>query len=173
MAAAVSTPLAIAADRPSPSDVKAAYLYNFGKFVRWPDAAGQVPMVICIAGKDPFGQTVAHLVTGERIRDRPLQVRTLERPEDAGTCAILFVGSTERSRVPGYLAAVLGKPILTVSDAPDFLARGGMIQFVAEEDHIRFSVNLNAAGRSGLSLSSELLKVAVTVVGNAGSGGAR
>ena len=168
VAATGFAPPVAAADQPSPGDVEAAYLYNFGKFVRWPDAAAHGPMLICVAGRDPFGQTVARLITGEQINGRALQTRSVERAEDAQGCSILFVGAAERAHLDGYLAAAAGKPILTVSDTPDFLARGGIIQFVVEENHVRFSVNLNAASHSGLSLSSELLKVAVTVIGNAG-----
>lgn len=161
------------ADRASLDDVEAAYLYNFGKFVRWPESAGHGPLIICVAGKTPFGQTVARLVNDERIDDRPLQVRSLDRPEDAQSCSVLFVGTAARTRLDGYLAATDGKPVLTVSDSPDFVARGGIIQFVFEENHVRFSVNLNAASRNGLGLSSELLKVAISVTGGPGNGGPR
>jgi hypothetical protein len=75
--------------------------------------------------------------------------------------------------VDTFLAAAEGKPILTVSDSPDFLAHGGMIQFVQVEDHVRFSVNLDACSRHSVALSSELLKVAVAVTGKSGTGGAK
>lgn len=166
-------PAAAGTDRASLGDVEAAYLYNFGKFVRWPDDPGHGPMLICVAGKDSFAQTVAHLVTGERLNDRPLQVRALDRAEAVLGCSILFVGAEQRAQLDRYLAAAQGKPILTVGDSPDFLARGGIVQFVFEEDHVRFSVNLNAANRNGLALSSQLLKVAVNIVGKSGPGGAR
>lgn len=153
------------AQKSSRDDVQAAYLYNFGKFVRWPDRAGNGPLVVCVAGQDSFRQAIEKLVTGEQIEGRPLEVRSIERPESAGGCAILFVGTPERARTEGFLAATAGKPILTVGDGPDFLARGGMIQFVLVEDHVRFSVNLEAANRNGVNLSSELLKVAMSVNG--------
>lgn len=160
-------------DRASLGDVEAAYLYNFGKFVRWPDDPSHGPMLICVAGKDPFAQTVAHLVTGERLNDRLLQVRNPDRADAVQGCSILFVGAGQRAQLDSYLAAASGKPILTVGDSPDFLARGGIVQFVFEENHVRFAVNLNAANRNGLSLSSQLLKVAVSIVGNPATGGAR
>lgn len=166
-------PAAADTDRASLGDVEAAYLYNFGKFVRWPDDPSHGPVLICVAGKDPFAQTVAHLVTGERLNDRPLQVRNPDRAEAVQGCSILFVGAGQRAQLDSYLAAADGKPILTVGDSPDFLARGGIVQFVFEENHVRFSVNLNAANRNGLSLSSQLLKVAVSIVGNPRNGGAQ
>jgi hypothetical protein len=161
------------APQASSGDVEAAYLYNFGKFVRWPESPGRGTMFICVAGKDSFAQTVGRLVTGERIADRPLEVRSLERPNTVDGCSILYVGTGERARLAEFLAAADGKQILTVGDSPDFLARGGIIQFVLQDDHVRFSVNLNAASRNGLTLSSELLKVAISVVGGPGHGGVR
>jgi hypothetical protein len=158
------------AQKPSRDDVQAAYVYNFGKFVRWPERAGHGAIVVCVAGQDPFEQTIGKLATGGQIDGRALEIRNLERPERVGACSILFVGAAELAH--GYLAAAADKPILTVGDAPDFLARGGMIQFVLVEDHVRFSVNLDAANHCGVELSSELLKVAVSVTGKPGTGGA-
>ncbi len=161
------------AERLSRDDVEAAYLYNFGKFVRWPAARAQGPLVLCVAAPDSFSEALSHLVAGEQINQRTLEVRAVSRPEGVGECSILFVRPTEPGRVDAYLTAVGNKPILTVGDAPDFLVRGGAVQFVQMEDHVRFSVNLDAANRSGLGLSSELLKVAVSVTGKPGTGGAR
>lgn len=157
-----------AAERPSSEEVEAAYLFNFGRFVRWPESAGQGPVLICVAGQDAIEQTVSRLATGEQIQRRALAVRTLDRPEDAGGCSILFVGAGQGQRTDDFLAATEGKPILTVGDGPSFAARGGIIQFVEVEDHVRFLVNLNAASRNSLNFSSELLKVAVTVIGKPG-----
>lgn len=153
---------------PSRDEVEAAYLYNFGKFVRWP-ASAQGPLVICVAAHDGFAQTLSQLVSGEQIDQRPLRVRSLNNAEGVPGCSILFVGATESARVNAFLAAAAGRPILTVGDADDFLVRGGAIQFVLMEDHVRFSVNLTASDRSGLGLSSELLKVAVSVTTKGGA----
>ncbi len=159
------------AQRPSPDDVQAAYLYNFGKFVRWPQGADQGPIVLCVAAQDRFGQTVARLVTGEEIGGRLVEERNLDTPDGVGACSILFKGATEGGREESFLAAAEGKPILTVGDTPDFLAHGGAVQFVLVGDHVRFSVNLEACNRHRMTLSSELLKVAVMVTGNPGTGG--
>ncbi|MGA7524127.1 MAG: YfiR family protein [Acidobacteriaceae bacterium] len=160
------------AEGPSRDDVEAAYLYNFGKFVRWPAGSAQGPLLICVAAQDSFTQALAPLVAGEQIDQRPLQVKAVDDPSKVSGCSMLFIGLTDPGRIDAFLAAVEGKPILTVGDVPDFLVRGGTIQFVLMEDHIRFSVNLSAASRSGLDLSSELLKVAVSVTGRRGTGGA-
>lgn len=165
---AASSPQSAAAERPSPDEVEAAYLYNFGKFVRWPGVPAQQPLAICIAGDDAMSQVAARLTTGESIDGRPLEVKRLDGPAEAAGCSILFVGGSERERQDEYLAGVAGKPVLTVGDGPDFLVHGGMIQFQLTRRHVRFSVNLNAARHSSLQLSSELLKVAVKVVGRPG-----
>jgi hypothetical protein len=160
-------------ERPSRDEVEAAYLYNFGKFVRWPASSLRGPLVICVAAQDSLIQVLESLVGGEQIEQRQLAVKGVNEPGAVAGCSILFMGSTEAKRADTFLAAAAGRPILTVGDAPDFLVRGGTIQFVQVEDHVRFSVNLNAANRCGLSLSSELLKVAVSVTGRPGTGGAR
>ncbi|HVT99277.1 MAG TPA: YfiR family protein [Acidobacteriaceae bacterium] len=154
-------------------DVQAAYLYNFGKFVRWPQSADRGPMLVCIAGRDPIGQAVAKLVAGEEIDGRRVEERDLDSPEDEGACSILFVGLGEHAREDSFLMRAEGKPILTVGDGPDFLARGGMIQFILVGDHVRFAVNLEAINRHRIAVSSELLKVAVKVTGNPGPGGVK
>jgi hypothetical protein len=81
-------------------------------------------------------------------------------------CAILFLGESESSHLDRDLAAVAKLPILTVSDIPGFMESGGTIQFVLQENRVRFEVNLNPARKSGIVLSSQLLKVAIKVVGN-------
>lgn len=160
------------AKEPSQADVEAVYLYDFGKFVRWPAVAGTGPMLICTTGSEPFSSGLQALVAGESIEGRSLAVRRVLHPGDTAGCAILFIDSTDRAREQELLASVADKPTLTVSDAPDFLAQGGMIQFVLDSHRVRFAVNLKPVARSDLSLSSELLKVAVSVIG-APEGGAQ
>jgi hypothetical protein len=164
---------AAAPSHPSQSDVEAVYLFDFGKFVRWPTGAEQGAMRICIAGTESFKAGVEKIVANENINGRSLEVRRVLGPGEASGCAILFIDAAEGERAPELLAAVAGKPTLTVSDLTDFLTRGGMIQFELVGDRVRFSVNLGAVNRGHLAMSSELLKVALTVKGKAGDGGAR
>lgn len=154
-----------AATEPSQSDVEAVYLFDFGKFVRWPDSSASGPMQICVAGIQAFADGMQRLVSNEHIEGRGLAVRHVEGPLDTTGCSILFIDSSERDRAAALLTAVAGKPTLTVSDLPDFLDRGGMIQFLLIGKRVRFDVNLRPVTQSKLSLSSELLKVAVNVKG--------
>lgn len=156
---------------PSQYDVQAVYLFNFAKFVRWPAGAEREPLTICTVGQKEYADTLTKIVGGEHVDARPLAVRAIQRPEDATGCDILFIGATAKERLDTLLAATAGKPVLTVSDIPGFLDRGGMIQFLIIDKRVRFSVNLRPVARNGISLSSELLKVAITVNGKPTGGG--
>jgi YfiR/HmsC-like len=151
--------------KPTEYQVKAAYLYNFGKFVQWPPrtaAAKNDPFRICVLGQNPFGMMLDGL-SGQTINGQSVSARQIPRAQDAENCDVLFVGASEQGRVRAILEVIQKLPILTVSDMPHFVARGGMIEFVAQHSKVRFEVNRAAAERAGLSLSSELLKLAVKV----------
>jgi len=149
--------------KPSQSDVQAVYLYNFAKFVRWPVAFHEGNINICIAGQPAYVGTLKKIVGGESIDGHPLSVKPVQKPEEEAGCDILFLDATVKDRLEGLLAASAGKPVLTVSDTPGFLDRGGMIQFVVVDQRVRFAVDLTPLKQSGIGLSSELLKVAVSV----------
>lgn len=150
--------------------MKAAYLYNFSRFIEWPPLPAtdkNSPFAICVLGKDPFGPALDAALSGEGTAGQGLVARRLSKPQDAIACRILFVGSSEENHLKEILA-VLGKSsVLTVSDIPHFSERGGMIEFVLKGDKIRFDVNLSNAADAGLTVSSDLLKVALTVRKNA------
>lgn len=145
--------------------IKAAFLYNFAKFVEWPEAMADPgkPLVIVVFGKDPFGPILEHTVWGKRINDRPLVVRRTTRPEEVVPCHILFVGSAEKDRLAEILKLVRNSGVLTVSEVENFLELGGAVKFVTEENKVRFAINIKAARRSGLSISSRLLSLAKVV----------
>lgn len=151
---------------PTESQVKAAYLYNFGKFLRWQNDRSLDSLEICVLGKDPFGAVLDSTVAGESINGKTITVKRVAKVQDAASCSILFVSSSEESRVGSVLTSAQPLSVLTVSDMPHFAEKGGMIGFVKQEDRIRFEVNRSAAEQSHLVLSSELLKVAVKVLGN-------
>ena len=154
------------ATAPTQDEVEAVYLYNFSKFVTWPATAKSNVLNVCVLGKDRFGTILDQIVAGETIDGRHLAVRRLDDEHSVQPCAILFIGESEASHLDRDLAAVAKLPILTVSDIPEFMQDGGAIQFVLKENRVRYEVNLNAARRCGIVLSSQLLKVATRVVGN-------
>ena len=152
--------------RPTEQQVKAAYLFNFGKFVRWPVDRSVIPdtIDICVLGRDPFGSILDSTVAGETIAGQPIKVRRPNRTLDVTSCNILFVSSSEENQLGPILKIAQQSSILTVSDIPHFAEHGGVIGFVNDADRIRFEVNRDAAERSRLTLSSELLKVASQVI---------
>ena len=154
-------------------DVKAAYLFNFARFAEWQagsPAARNDTFAICVLGQDPFRAALDAVVTGETIAGKAVVARRITKPQEAVNCRVLFISSSEDSRLQEILGALDGACVLTVSDMPQFTRRGGMIQFVTDGSKIRFEINLANAGVAGLTLSSELLKVAVTVIRNSQPG---
>ncbi len=158
----------LAAQRPTEYDVKAAYLFNFGKFLRQPDAPeGQkrTSFDLCVLGRDDFAGALEKLTVNEQNNGLPERTVKVASATAARSCAILFLSSSEADRVDQDIADLAGAPVLTVSDMPRFLEHGGMIAFEMQGNHVRFSVSLEPVNRAGLGLSSELLKVALAVTG--------
>ena len=157
--------------KPTDYQVKAVYLINFARFVAWPDKPGmqQDSFTICVLGPDPFGRTLDTVLAGEKIAGKSAVARRISTPQESIDCRILFVSSVEGS-MNQMVEAASKQGVLTVSDMPHFANRGGMIQFVTDDKRVRFEVNLTAAQRAGLTLSSELLKVATLVRTNETAG---
>ena len=133
------------AQRPAEYQVKAAYLYGFGRFVEWPAsaaAAGDGAFVLCVLGEDPFGRLLDRAVEGGLLKNQPVSVRRIDRAEDSASCDTLFVSASEEPRLPRILSVLARRPVLTVGDSPDFAQRGGMIGFSVEGSRVRFTVNL-------------------------------
>ena len=159
---------------PTEYEVKAAYLYKLGKFVERPDKVtpgAEDSFAICVLGKDPFGTTFDTTIAGESINGKKVVIKRLVKPHDAVSCRILFISSSEESRLKEILTDLSKTSVLTVSDMPQFTRRGGMVQFVVDWNRVRFEVNLTSADRAGLTLSSQLLKVAIRVERNYQPGG--
>lgn len=158
--------------KPGEYQVKAVYLYNFAKFIDWPPGSEKnSAFTICVLGRDPFGPVLDETLAGDTIGNRkPVARRVASAAETR--CEILFISSSEAGRVKQILASIDKPGVLTVSDVPEFTASGGMIQFVLMDNKIRFEVNLTAAEKAGLIVSSQLLKVATTVRKNAAGPGA-
>jgi len=155
------------ASKPSESQVEAAYLFNFGKFVTWPnDRAGAAEnFSICVIGKDPFGPVLDETVNGEQIDGKKVGILRISKIQEVRSCNILFVSSSEEKRLPTIVVEAQRMHVLTVSDMPHFAERGGTIGLINHNDRIRFEVNRTRAEECHLGLSSELLKVALRVIG--------
>ncbi|MGH9554016.1 MAG: YfiR family protein, partial [Terriglobales bacterium] len=130
--------------KPTDYDVKAVYLYNFGRFVEWPASATMSgdSFNVCVLGQDPFGHALDDTLTGENIDGRSVTGKRISTPQEAVGCQILFISDTEDSRLPKIIEALNKGAVLTVSDMPQFSQRGGMIQFVLDGKKVRFEVKL-------------------------------
>jgi len=144
--------------------VKGAFLLNFAKFTKWPAdefAGSNTPITIGIVGDDPFGSALDQLVAGETIGTRPIVVKRLVSSADLSQCQILFFPkSTDAGDV---LKRVASLGVLTVGESDDFLDAGGVIRLLIEDKKVRFEVNMDAAQRAHLTVSSQLLKLARTI----------
>jgi hypothetical protein len=166
-------PAAIAqTPKPTEYDVEAAYLLNFGRFIRQPGGQpSRSSFDICLLGHDLMGRTIDDLAANQAIDNLPVHVRRVLDVSRVKGCTIVFISADESERIREDLAILSATGVLTVSDAPDFLDRGGMIQFLLIQNHVRFSVNLNAVNHAHIVLSSELLRVASSITGKPPSGG--
>jgi hypothetical protein len=146
-------------------EVKATLLFNFCHFAQWPDVAfpdATAPFVIAILGRDPFGKFLDDLVVGEQTHGRRIVVRHASRVEELVSAHLVYVSASEQAQVRRVVAALRGKPILTVGEeiGAGYTALGGLIGFSTERGNIKIRINLDAARAVGLSISAKLLRVA-------------
>ncbi|HYP17948.1 MAG TPA: YfiR family protein [Opitutus sp.] len=145
------------------ADVKAALLYNFTQFVQWPPASFEESggrLVIGILGRDPFGSVLDDLVAGETVNGHPIEVARCRDVAQAARAHVLFISASERGRLPGILAELQGRPVMTIGDFDGFLEAGGAVQLYRNaQNKIRVRVNLPAARAAHLTLSAKLLRV--------------
>ena len=147
--------------------LKAAFLYNFAKFVDWPVDAFENPEAsfrLCILGDDTLGAATG-TIENKEVKGRKLRVEKCQHIEEADGCHLLFISSSEKEALSGILDHVRGRSILTVSDFKGFAEMGGIIGLATIQDRIRFTVNLGAAKRTRLVLSSQLLKLGEVIPG--------
>lgn len=143
-------------------DMKAAFLYNFAKFVEWPDKAlppDQEPFTICVQGEERMQQAADRILQDKQVQGRPVSVRLVRAQEDAPLCQVLFVDATvgaQAERVGGLSKTF---PVLTVGESDRFLQWGGIIKLFVEDGRLRFEISPQAAARAQLRVSSKLLKL--------------
>jgi hypothetical protein len=146
--------------------IKAGFIYNFAKLVEWPTSAfaqQDSPIVIGILGDDPFGGTLDRIVADKKVNGRGFVIKRLrwgKDLKDLKDCKILFVSSSEREHIDSVVDTMKWLPILTIGDAPGFAKRGGIVNFTVEDNKVRFEVNVEAAKRADLTISSRLLTLA-------------
>lgn len=166
LALVAATGAAAAAESERVSAIKAAFVFNFGKFTQWPRSRFQGPsdaVVLCVQSDALSGGALAPL-RKKTIRDRPIRIRRFERLPVNAPCHILYVGQgAPAGTISDVIAYGRQESMLTVSDAEEFAERGGHIELFEMSGRLRFKVNLAAARASDLQLSSKLLKLAVVL----------
>lgn len=150
----------------SEAKLKAAYLYNFAKFIQWPEesfAGEQTPLVIGVLGKITFQEELPPL-TEKTVRARPIVIRHFATVEEVRNCHLLYIGSSLSESIGTLLGRLRSQSVVTVSDGKKFAAGGGIIQFVTRRDRLRFVVNLTSAQENNIKIHSQLLSLAVEVM---------
>ncbi len=146
--------------------IKAAYLYNFGKYVEWPPGAMAVMhnerpvFVIGIVGENPFGEALTTIAHSRKLKGRPVVIRKIRKGDDCQPCHILFfpVGQ-QQDLVEAVLKRAKDSPTLVVGESTGFAEKGGMINFYIDDNKVRFEINRDAANRAGLKISAKLLRL--------------
>lgn len=156
LCAALASATVRAQDKPLEHSLKAVYLFNFVKFVRWPPSAGSGPITICVAERNPFGEALDEAIRDETVDQRRLVARIISKPQPG--CDVLFIPAGAGAKP--YLQAARGSATLTVGEEPDFLEQGGMINFIIDGGSVRFEINSAAAERAQLRISAHLLRLA-------------
>lgn len=141
--------------------VKATFLFHFAEFVTWPTETLENPdaLNLCILGHDPFGSAL-DAFQGETIKKWHLEIKRLDTIQQLADCHLLFVSTSEQPHLLQILDELKDKPVLTVSDMAEFTQQGGIVRFLIHEGRVWFEINLEAAQRAGLKISSKLLRLA-------------
>jgi len=147
--------------------VKAQFLSNFPSFVEWPAEAfssPQEPLSVCVYGTYSFGLSLAENLGEKTVHGRRMEVRMTKKESELRSCHVLFVSRSAEKRYPAVMQAIQGASVLTVGETPDFLAAGGAVNFLYQDDALQFEVNLNNANEAHLRLSASMLALARRVV---------
>ena len=146
--------------------IRAAFLFNFAKFTRWPTDASShadTPLSFCVMGVTPLSLALVQFIAGKRIRGRQATMRRVTNSDEFIDCNVLFIARTEQDAVIRFAHILSDSSVLTVGEIPHFAQKGGVIELLVVENKLRFAINVKAAKRARLKLSSHLLKLAQIV----------
>lgn len=156
-------PALLGASGPSEYDIKLVYLYNFTKFVTWPDTAfatADAPLTICVAGSLPDVSTWEHL-EDRKARNRPIELRLLDRKQTQYDCHVLFITRSADASQIRMLLRNMPDTTLLVGETPDFARKEGVIGFVTDDRRrVRIEINLDRARQRQLNIRAQLLEIA-------------
>ena len=141
--------------------LKTAFLYNFAKFVRWPErsfATENTPFVLGVLNASELESSL-RLIRGRKIKGHPIIIKTCHSPRDVRDCHMVFLNSSDALQVKNFIRQALGSPVLTVGDIPEFIDMGGIVRFYPENRKLRFEISSKTAKANGLRVSAHLLEV--------------
>lgn len=144
-------------------EVKAAFVYNFAKFIEWPSGKINEHINLCILGESPLGFSALKAIDGRTAQDKQLVTKLLNKADELKDCHIVFIAASEHPKIQQRLKAAHQQHALTVSDMAGFAEAGGIIGLVKTDERIRFEINLLAAKDAGLMISSRLLSLALAI----------
>jgi len=145
------------------AQIKAAILYNFMKFITWPSQTfsdARAPFVVGIMGDSPVTEALQEVVRGRTVSGRAIVIHKVVNADDAAVSQLLFVAESQTTEWVAVQTAIAGKPIVTVGESPPFLGTGGILNFIRQDDKVRFEINLPTAERAGLRVSYQLIMLA-------------
>ena len=145
--------------------IKSAFIYNFAKFVYWPDESNDSTLTLYVIGEASF-YAALDTIEGKIIRGKTLQIKHIKSLRNIKDCDMLFITSAEKDNLENLINPIRGSSILTIGDTKGFAERGVMINLYIEEERVRFEINVEAASQAGLEISSQLLKLAKIVTSN-------
>ncbi len=151
----------------SEDQVKAAYLFNFAKFVEWPQETfpdATAPIRLCVLNDLTIGSALSQIVKDKHILGRSIVVVPIQTGEQGRSCQILFINSAQNWQIEHILKVLQGASVLTVGEATGFVEKGGIVNFVIQDDQVHFQVNHRAATQNRLQMSARLLGVAKLVI---------
>jgi len=151
---------------PAEYELKAVFLFNFARFVHWPETAFKSPsdpIIIGIIGEDPFGTYLDSLLENKQIKGHPFMVNRYTDLHEVKNCHILFISRNYQNHLKDIFSILLDKSVLTVSEISHFAVQGGMIKLFTRVHKIRFTINYNSVVRANLKMSSRLLRLAQIV----------
>jgi hypothetical protein len=150
-------------ESPSEYEIKAAFLFNFAKFVEWPPQAfsgSNAPIVVGVFGKNVFGDSLKKTVRDRTVNHHPFEFKEVTSANQATNCHILYISPSIQGELPAVIRNLHNASVLTVGETEEFIKAGGMINFIIEDRKVRFQINDEAATKAGLKISSKLLSLA-------------
>jgi hypothetical protein len=143
--------------------VKAAFIYNFTQFIRWPDSAfasKDSAFIIATVGSDPFNGALDDAISGKSVGGHSISVKHFASVDDMAACQLLFVPASQDSSLGAVFSKINGAPVLTVGESDAFPPAGGEIRFFLEDNKMHFEINPDPITAAGLQVSAKLMKLA-------------